>query len=130
MRTRAALPISIALAFWPTLAGAAPIESLRNLRYWASDRLPIRYEMDAIGDPRITDGSESPAIDRAFAAWASIPGATISATTDGLHQGLSQAVSGDGRNSITFSDQDGFSPRVLAQAVVTSVTADTVIAGR
>ena len=59
--------VSMLLVGWTALAAAAPIPSLRNLRYWASDRLPIQYETDATGDPRITDGSDYVAIDQAFA---------------------------------------------------------------
>jgi len=88
MRSFKTALLQIALALCGSAAVAAPITSLRNLRYWADDRLPIRYETDADGDPRILDGSEYAAIDQAFQAWTQIQGAQVSAIAVAGHGGL------------------------------------------
>lgn len=107
-----------------------PASSFRTVRYWSADQMPVVYETDAAGDPRIADGSEFTALDQSFAAWTSVPGIGLATFTNGLHDGPSNAVSGDGRNTITFSDADGFIPGFLGFASITTVTADTIIGGR
>ncbi len=104
--------------------------SFRFVEFWSDDQLPVRYETDAIGDPRIGDGSDFTALGQAFAAWVNVGNVVLSGGDDFTRAGPSNAVSGDGRNSITFSDGDGFLPGILAITPTTSAVSETFINGR
>ena len=105
--------------------------SFRFVKFWSADQLPVNYEIDAAGDPRIGDGSDLTEVAAGFNAWTAVPGVPLTGGQVTPPGGaLSNAVSGDGRNSITFSDPDGFLYGILAITPTTTVTGDTMIGGR
>jgi hypothetical protein len=119
-RTLAVLTLSFALST-PLLAAtrmtydingaATPIE-------WASTSFPLRYEIDQ----RVVDASPNAKamVDRAFAAWAAIPGADIRFQSSGVV--ASAAGRAADRIGITLAD-DLF--RDQGAAAITSYTYDT-----
>ena len=101
--------------------------SFRFTRFWALNRFPLTIETSATGDPLISDGSEFMQYSLAFASWQS-QGEAIQANFVG--GGLENAVSGDVRNSVTFTDQDGFLLGTVAITFSTVADDDTTIGGR
>jgi YVTN family beta-propeller protein len=101
--------------------------SFRFTRYWAPDRFPLTIERNLTGDPAITDGSEFTAYTQAFAAWAA-QGPMISGNL--VANGSQDAVTGDGRNTLTFTDPDGFILGTVAITFSTVADEDTTIGGR
>ncbi|HET9232988.1 MAG TPA: matrixin family metalloprotease, partial [Candidatus Eisenbacteria bacterium] len=107
-----------------------PGSSFRFPRFWSADQLPISYQTTGTGDPRVTDGSEFGSLTDAFNAWAGVSGAGLSGGDDGSHSGSRNVVAADGKNSISFGDEDGFIPGTLAVTLSTVAEEDTVINGR
>ena len=63
-------------------------------------------------------------------AWVGVPGSGLSGGDDGTHTGSRDVVAADGKNSISFGDEDGFIPGTLALTLSTVAEEDTVINGR
>src|SRR6185503_12731433 len=101
--------------------------SFRFTRYWSLDRFPITIEKSTTGDPSIPDDSEFTEYNQAIGTWQT-PGPTIQFNY--VNGGLNNAVSGDGRNSVTFTDPDGFILGTVAITYSTVADDDTTIAGR
>ncbi|HET9234565.1 MAG TPA: Ig-like domain-containing protein, partial [Candidatus Eisenbacteria bacterium] len=101
--------------------------SFRFTRFWALDRFPLTIENNAVGDPLIADGSEFTQYSLAFGSW---QGQAAALQANFVGGGLENAVSGDVRNSITFTDQDGFLLGTVAITFSTVADDDTTIGGR
>ncbi len=107
---------------------ADPAASFRNMRFWSADRLPFHFEIHPTADAAITDGSDIQALTSAVSTWNTAAGFTAIRDTPADTPAI--AVAGDGRNTMTFLDPNGYKPGFLAIAVVTSIAGgDTVIDG-
>jgi len=100
--------------------------SFRFTRYWSLDRFPITIEKSTTGDPSNPDDSEFTEYNQAIGAW-QMSGPAIQFNY--VNGGLNNAVSGDGRNSVTFTDPDGFILGTVAITFSTVADDDTTIAG-
>ena len=106
-----------------------PVLSARHIEYWGLEDLPLSYVIHSAGAPGIGDGSDTAAIDAAFAAWTSVANVNLSATNGGTSpQAIADGL--DGMNLITFSDDEyDFGSSVLAVGLTTSFVEATLFDG-
>ncbi len=106
------------------------ILSARHTEYWDLADLPLVYVINDQGAPGVTDGSDTTAINAAFAAWTLLGKASLSAASGGsTTQGIASAL--DGVNLVTFVDTEyDFGSSVLAVGLTTSFTQPTFFNGR
>ena len=102
--------------------------SFRFVKHWPADRFPVTYETDAVGYPGISDGSDFADLAAGFANWTSI-GAAISGGDDLTRGASTDAASGDGRNTVSFQDPDGYLPGILAITPTAVAVVDTFLNG-
>jgi len=109
-----------------------PTGSFRFTRFWSESQLPVLYETDAVGDPALGANTTFAILKSSFDTWLTGPlaGVTLAGGDDGTHAGPSDAMSGDLRNTMTFSDPDGFDFDTIALTLSTVADRDTVIGGR
>jgi len=108
--------------------GCADIgSSFRFTRYWSLDRFPITIEQSPTGDPSIPDNSEFTEYSQAIHTW-QISGPAIQYNY--VNGTLDNAVSGDGHNTVTSTDPDGFILGTVAITYSTVAENVTTIDGR
>jgi YVTN family beta-propeller protein len=89
-----------------------PTATMRHVESWAQGALPLHYRISALGDPRITDGSDFSTITNGFAAWAAVPGTNLQVVQD-PPTSQTNASAYDGVNLVTFQDEYSFPPNVI-----------------
>ena len=106
--------------------------SFRFVRFWSPDQFPVFYETDAVGAPNVTDDSDFTALQTAFAAWTGLTNTTVIGGDDLSRGGPSITVAGDGKNSISFTDntKPQLDFNTLGLTIACVAVADTVVDGR